>query len=401
MWTTLLLSAALSIPSPVDVVRLRAEGQPAVDRLVADYERLNKAHRLDAAADAHFRAAIDAVCRQFDCSSSGLYWYTDLDQARQEARRSHRPILSLRLLGNLDEEMSCANSRYFRTILYSNRGVAAYLRQNFVLHWSSERPAPLVTIDFGDGRVMRRTITGNSIHYLLDENGRPLDAIPGLYAPKPFLNQLTEMKSLYDAWSRAPAADRDQRLSTYHRMRERSARIASKRDGESSTAERRARLQKPATAWEAAPIAISKSGGEAPLLTNISFGVNGVMQKPAIWLEFLAPSAGFAALDANSIDLIRRKRAAAPIDGAGSDADLKRLLAGFETTLRLDTLYNEYQLRPQIHALLAAGPTTLENLNAIVYGDLFRTPREDEWLGLLPDATFTGLTAEGLQRASR
>ena len=166
--TALLLSAALSIPSPVDIVTLRAEGQPAVDRLVADYQRLTRAHRLDAAADARFRAAIDAVCRQFDCASSGLYWYTDLDQARREAGRSHRPILSLRLLGNLDEEMSCANSRYFRTILYANRGVAASLRKNFVLHWSSERPAPLVTIDFGDGRVMRRTITGNSIHYLLD-----------------------------------------------------------------------------------------------------------------------------------------------------------------------------------------------------------------------------------------
>jgi hypothetical protein len=75
------------------------------------------------------------------------------------------------------------------------------------------------------------------------------------------------------------------------------------------------------------------------------------MQKPAVWLESLAPSAEFAALDANSIDLIRRKRAAAPIDDAGSDADLKRLLAKFETTLRLDTLYNEYELRPQIHAV--------------------------------------------------
>jgi hypothetical protein len=220
---------------------------------VADYERLNKAHRLDAAADAPFRAAIDAVCRQFDCASSGLYWYTDLEQARQEARRSHRPILSLRLLGNLDEEMSCANSRYFRTILYSNRSVAAYLRQNFVLHWSSERPAPLVTIDFGDGRVMRP-------HHHRQQHslspGREWTAAgrdPGLYAPKPFLDQLTEMKSLYDAWSKASPTDRDAACAGITGLRERSARIASRRDGEGSTAERRARLQKPATAWEAAP----------------------------------------------------------------------------------------------------------------------------------------------------
>jgi len=112
-------------------------------------------------------------------------------------------VLSLRLLGNLDEEMSCANSRYFRTSSTPNRAIAAFLHSNFVLHWSSERPAPLVTIDFGGGRIMRRTITGNSVHYLLDETGRPLDAIPGLYAPKPFLDQLAEMKTLYDAWRTA------------------------------------------------------------------------------------------------------------------------------------------------------------------------------------------------------
>src|SRR5437588_11779282 len=106
MYAALLLSAAA----------LRAQGQPAVDRLVAEYRR----SKLDAAADARMRATIDEVCQQFDCVESGLYWYTDLDAARAEARRTGRPILSLRLLGKLNQEMSCANSRYFRTILYSN-----------------------------------------------------------------------------------------------------------------------------------------------------------------------------------------------------------------------------------------------------------------------------------------
>jgi hypothetical protein len=401
MWNAaFLLSAALAIPSSIDVAALRAQGQPAVDRLIADHQRLTQAHRLDAAADARFRADIDAVCQQFDCASSGLYWYTDLAAARAEALRSHRPILSLRLLGNLDEEMSCANSRYFRTVLYANRDVAAYLRRNFVLHWSSERPAPVVTIDFGDGRVMRRTITGNSIHYLLDEKGQPLDALPGLYAPKPFLAQLVEMKALFDAWSKASPASRDGSLSAYHRLRLRSALAAAKRDGKSSEAERRARLGTPSTAWEATPLAASKMAGEVPMLMKISFGVNAVVQQPAVWLEKLSSSKDFAALDANSIDLIRRKRAAAPIADAGSDADLARLLAKFEETLRRDTLFNEYEMRPRIREILVEVPS-FERLNAFVYSSVFRSPRQDEWLGLLPDATFTGLTGEGLQRASR
>ena len=46
---------------------------------------------------------------------------------------------------------------------------------------------PKITIDFGDGRVVQRTITGNSIHYVLDANGRVIDGIPGLYGPAEFL----------------------------------------------------------------------------------------------------------------------------------------------------------------------------------------------------------------------
>lgn len=63
-------------------------------------------------------------------------------------------------------------ARFFRTTLYANTEVSAYLRQHYVLHWSSERPVPVATIDFGDGRKVTRTITGNSIHYVLDAEGR-------------------------------------------------------------------------------------------------------------------------------------------------------------------------------------------------------------------------------------
>ena len=139
------------------VRQLRAMGQPAVDLLIR--------HK---APD----PVLEAVCKQRDCRWSGLYWYTDLEEAKRVARKTGRPILSLHLLGNLDEELSCANSRYFRTLLYSNLQIRAYLRANYVLHWKSVRPAPKLTIDFGDGRQMRRTITGNSVHYVLDSRGR-------------------------------------------------------------------------------------------------------------------------------------------------------------------------------------------------------------------------------------
>jgi hypothetical protein len=117
-------------------------------------------------------AALDAVAAQRDAYSSGLYWYTDLRAAQAAARASGKPILSLRLLGNLSDEYSCANSRFFRTVLYANTEVSKHLREHFILHWQSVRPVPVITIDFGDGRIIRRTITGNSIHYVLTADGR-------------------------------------------------------------------------------------------------------------------------------------------------------------------------------------------------------------------------------------
>lgn len=136
------------------------------------------------------RAEIDAAAHQRDAAWSGLYWHTSLPEALAAATREDKPVLSLRLLGRLDEELSCANSRFFRTALYANTAVSDELRKNWVLHWESVRPAPKVTIDFGDGRTLLRTVTGNSLHYVLDADGKALDVIPGLWEPGEFLRRL-------------------------------------------------------------------------------------------------------------------------------------------------------------------------------------------------------------------
>src|ERR1043165_5907740 len=78
---------------------------------------------------------LDAVCAQKDAHTSMLYWFTELDKAIAEAQRTKRPILSLRLLGRLDEELSCANSRFFRKSLYPDPAINQMLRTQFVLPW--------------------------------------------------------------------------------------------------------------------------------------------------------------------------------------------------------------------------------------------------------------------------
>lgn len=150
-----------------------------------DSRRQALAHHL-AAYGRGASAELDRLCAQKDAHTTLLFWFTDLADAVAEARRVQRPILSLRLLGRLDEELSCANSRFFRKLLYPEPRINQLLREHFVLHWQSVRPVPRVTIDFGNGRRVEKTLTGNSVHVVLDSQGRPVDALPGLFAPHVF-----------------------------------------------------------------------------------------------------------------------------------------------------------------------------------------------------------------------
>ncbi len=181
--------AKLRVAGPAGLEAVLKAGAPEIASL--QHNRT----RLESPEHEKLRAALDGVARQRDAWASGLYWFTDLNAALSEAKRTGKPILSLRLLGNLDDEYSCANSRFFRTYLYPNRAVSDLLRKGFVLHWKSVRPVPVLTIDMGDGRRIRRTITGNSIHYVLNSEGRVLDALPGNYGPAAFLAALHRIES--------------------------------------------------------------------------------------------------------------------------------------------------------------------------------------------------------------
>lgn len=197
------LAAAALDGDGAAIQNLRAAGPPGLEALFdAGKDRITALRqnqcRLEAPENDKLRAALDGVARQRDAFASGLYWFTDIEAAKAEARKTSRPILSLRLLGNLDDEFSCANSRFFRTALYANRTVSALLRRGYVLHWKSVRPVPVLTIDMGDGRRIKRTITGNSIHYVLNADGHVLDALPGNYGPAAFIAALQRVEQNAD-----------------------------------------------------------------------------------------------------------------------------------------------------------------------------------------------------------
>lgn len=193
--------------------------------------------------------ALDALCAQHDAHTSRLYWFTDLPAALAEARRTGRPVLSLRLLGRLDRARSCANSRFFRRLLYPEPRINEVLRRDFVLHWQSLRPVPTVTIDFGDGRTLVKPLTGNSVHVVVDPRGRLVDALPGLLAPEAFLAQLVQARAFA--------------LADPRELRARHARAAQLAPP----------APRPSRATRASAIAMTKHVVEAPLLRAVTVQV--------------------------------------------------------------------------------------------------------------------------------
>ncbi|HEY6323544.1 MAG TPA: hypothetical protein VJA16_18535 [Thermoanaerobaculia bacterium] len=378
---------------PAAVADLRRAGADAVPALLAAQAE----HPVD---DARFRDRLDQVCAQRDCAASRLFWYTDLERAKAAARRTGRPILSLRLLGRLDEEMSCANSRFFRTMLYGNEEVSRLLREDFVLHWSSERPVPKVTIDFGDGRALKGTITGNSIHYVLDPRGRPVDALPGLYGPRAF-QRLLEIDR-QQALSLSPHDDPIFAfvLGGFHRAE--LARIDADLDrdvglvGASRQAardERRPRSSVTPTAYDAANLAMTKSSGEIVPLAALS--IAGRQQKVAgiDWERIASLHGEDWALDARSVAALERKQAARDPDPASRRGAIRR----FQRLVGVDTVRNEALFHAVLHAWLGASQYVedLDRFNERVYAALFLTPRSDPWLGLAAPETFMALDPAG------
>lgn len=391
------------------VKELRAMGPAGLrvllDAHAAEITRAKSGQPVNAEAWQRLTAALDAVSRQRDSYASGLYWYTDFEEARAAARLSGKPILSLRLLGQLDEEFSCANSRFFRAVLYANAEVAQYLRDHFVLHWKSVRPAPRVTIDFGDGRKLERTVTGNSIHYVLDAEGQPLDALPGLYGPAAFMRALTQSETLARQLGGKTPAARRQVLGAHHSARIQAIARAWAADvaktGGRVPADVVARIERRKQnpgAIEVAPLAISKRATEVDILKSITADATALEAATDIssWNKIAALHASEVRLDKASVAFITRQN---PSLGA-DQALLARTLQNLEQYLALDTVRNDYLMRTKLHAWFATGEAAggVESLNDLVYAQLFKTPGSDPWLGLYTPDIYTALDGGGVSR---
>ena len=373
------------LKAEVAIQRLRALGREGFDALLAAHAGgLAKPDELEP----KMRLALDIVAGQRDAHASRLFWYTDLEQAKAEAQKLGRPILSLRLLGRLDEEFSCANSRYFRSALYPNREINEVLRDGFVLHWESVRPVPRITIDYGDGRKLERTITGNSAHYVLAPDGQPIDALPGLFGPKPFLRELraaVELNRQYIAAEDAGA--RRTVLRNYHSHE----------------------LAFSLNSWMRDLQQVRAAIGQPEALNRVWLASK---TQPEDWKAIALMHRTDARLDEASKSLMRAKNAAPRAADAGRIAVSKaivedpmlRAMREFEYSMAEDSVRNHYDLHTQIHEWFVQDvPDTaaVNRLNNRVYAELFLMPSWDPWLGLRPPNAYSALEADGATLASR
>lgn len=359
---------------------------------------------------------IDAVGGAKYCTTSRLFWYTDLDQAKQAAAEEGKPILSLRMLGKLTDDLSCANSRFFRTTLYANAEISNLLREKFVLHWQSVRPVPKITIDFGDGRKLERTITGNSAHYVLLSDGTVVDCLPGLYGPKAFQDKLSGLLKITEAMPSEPDMRR-QMLVAFHQAEEAKIAQALQADlekiGLASAANRASNAQYAAVVRNTAPpaeaaaaIARPKNDIERPAIAAVR-GRKGAMETALteeIWEKLATLHADDARLDQSSRNLIASQNPTAAAAGALAitkarvESPLVRLFRSLGQSMAIDTVRNEYELHRKLHRWFVDGtaPADVEGLNERVYAELFLTPKSDPWLGLLAGDAYSALPNNGV-----
>ena len=394
-----------SFAAEPNLEELRSMGPAGLQVLMTQYAGEINRHVANPSAppDAEWErisAALDTVAQQKNSYISGLYWYTDLESAKKAAAARNRPILSLRLLGKLTDEFSCANSRFFRTVLYPNAEVSAMLRERFVLHWQSVRPVPTVTIDFGDGRKLERTLTGNSIHYILDTRGRVIDALPGLYGPQAFMRGLENAETNFKSLAPMKDDERNLRLIGYFRLRHNRIAAAWTRDTQKIGGKAPDGFKIiPSATGEAlmiAPLAITKAITETSILRAMVTATQelGKVTDEDAWKRIAQLHAADAMLDERSVSLMKSQNLTL------TDEEFARLLQRFQESIALDTVRNEYLLHTKLYMWLASDPVrdNLAKLNEKVYAELFLTPGSDPWLGLYSTDVYTALDNGGVKK---
>jgi hypothetical protein len=219
-------------------------------------------------------------------------------------------------------------------VLFSQASVADFINANYEPVWEMVRPVPTIRIDFGNGNILTRTLHGNILTSVCNSDGLVLDALPGIYAEKTYLDRLNQLRLLAAYVKTKPADKREAVLVAYHKTQ---AEALANKDTPERFAEKR----------KIAPL------GKAKIERSIEI----VLEKP------------------DPTTLVKED-AAKPTVTSPEDLRDWNLLAQ-------DTVLNETTHRRQIHELLSEkGLVRPDKITKPIYKDVLHADLDDPYLGL-------------------
>lgn len=337
-----------------------------------------------------FLKLYDKVSGQKDAIASELFWYNTTEEALAEAKKLNRPVLSLQMLGDLSDDFSCANSRFFRTLLYSDPKISQILRENFILCHESVINVPKVIIEYPDGQKQIQTITGNSMHLLLDKDGKILDALPGLYGPEYFRKWLQQFS---DPLAMANIKDvQKQKLETLKDPLLKEA--LEKEEWNDLVDENSLPAGSPVAALKASEISAAKVALERPLYNSLKGAEKtGIKKSPRVNIQTFPGYAAYGfvweTVSKETINLIASKK-------HYSEEELKSTISDLSDNLSKESVRNDVKLHATILQWLNdKSDISKKEFVENVYSKLFLTPLNDAKMGLYDRSIFSGLTEDG------
>ena len=222
-------------------------------------------------------------------------------------------------------------------MLFAHPDVRDFIAANFTPAWESVRDVPTVTIDFGGGRTLKRTVNGNVATYICAPDGRIVDLLPGLSTPEAFLQDLRAAAALLKLSPEDVAA--------HHRAKLRPAAPPARMDA--------------GKVMGIEPRVKRAIGVDLPKTMGIEPRVKRAVDFDLAKVEGIEPRVKHALLD--------------------SDRAL----------LEADTVSNREVRKPMIRALLGERSWTSPELTKRVYRDILDCDLDDPYLGL-GEAAFGG-----------
>jgi hypothetical protein len=272
--------------------------------------------------------------------------------------------------------------------LFSRENVAAYINNAFEPAWESVRPVPTVTIDFGNGIVLTRTLHGNIASYVCNADGKVLDVIPGIYTPDVYVQRLNELSLLANYLRVRTPEVGGQFLKEYHAKQaagtHRAMAVARLDVGKSKGVEGSVIALVAVAAEQPAPAAPAP----APAVAARRDEGKRIVERPLKAVVAAAPAAAPARpVDITKPTLERAVKgvvAAPPSQPIGAWLTLPEDLASWNL-LREDTQANEAVRRRQIHELLAkSGLVSPAEITKPIYKDVLHADLDDPYMGLGP-----------------